>query len=317
MRRRYPDDHVPEVTPASLRIVHLFPDVLRFYGDGGNILTLVRRAAARSIETSVVQVPIGVARIPAADLVFIGGGQDREQVTVARELERLGSQLRDLLAGGAALLAVCGGYQNLGTSYGTPDGVDLVGPGILPVSTDARGDAPRLVGPLVAVISPDLPVIGGRSSETQRRANQGRRVDGLEPGWNRFLVGFENHGGRTTLEAGARAFATVEVGHGNNDLDRTEGVLMLPGEGGAGGLRIGTYLHGPLLPRNPHVADALIAFALGHGNGPIALDSLDDRLEWRAHTAARDRIRRAARRERRIPDWAHRAFDPIRALIGF
>src|SRR6476660_7636563 len=102
-----------------LRIVHLFPDVLRVYGDGGHVMTLVRRAEARSIATSVERVRVGDYRLPPADLLFIGGGQDREQETVARELERLGGQLVDLVADGAALLAVCGGYQNLGTQYRT------------------------------------------------------------------------------------------------------------------------------------------------------------------------------------------------------
>src|SRR6478735_8881436 len=95
---------------ANLRVVHLFPDVLRVYGDGANVMTIVERAHARSITTSVEQVAVGAQRIPPTDLVLIGGGQDREQETVARELERLGDQLIDLVAGGTALLAVCGGY---------------------------------------------------------------------------------------------------------------------------------------------------------------------------------------------------------------
>ena len=125
------------------------------------------------------------------------------------------------------------------------------------------------------------------------------------------LVGFENHGGRTLLAAGARPLATVELGHGNNDRDSTEGALLLPNEGGLRGLRIGTYLHGPLLPRNPHIADALIAAALGRGTGTMDLAPLDDRIEWAAHDAAVARLRRRASRDRRIPGWAHRAFDPI------
>jgi Predicted glutamine amidotransferase len=133
----------------------------------------------------------------------------------------------------------------------------------------------------------------------------------------RTVVGFENHGGRTVLDAGARPFAMVEIGHGNNDMDDTEGVLLLPGEGGLRGLRVGTYLHGPLLPRNPHIADALIAMALAHGGEPVELVPLDDRLEWSAHHAACARLRRSAREDRRIPGWAHRVVDPIRALIGY
>ncbi|HEV7604403.1 MAG TPA: hypothetical protein VGO15_05510 [Candidatus Limnocylindrales bacterium] len=279
-----------------LRIVHLFPDVLRFYGDGGNVGTLVGRAAARSIETEVVAVPVGASRIPPADLVLIGGGQDREQVTVARELERLGGQLTDLVADGTALIAVCGGYQNLGIRYRTSLGDELPCPGLLPISTDGTAGTRRLVGPVLAEVSPDLP-LGARGDRT--------------------VVGFENHGGRTMLEPGARPFATVEIGHGNNDLDGTEGVLALPGEGGLRGLRLGTYLHGPLLPRNPHLADALIAAALAHGGDAVELPPLEDELEWSAHDAACERLRRTERTERRIPGWAHRVVDPVRALIGY
>ena len=288
----------PGGRPAThrLRIVHLFPDLLRFYGDGGNVGTLVSRAEARSIATSVTQVPVGTGRIPPADLVLIGGGQDREQVTVARELERLGAQLIDQVAEGTALLAVCGGYQNLGVRYRTSLGEELPCPGLLPVSTDATGGRRRLVGPVVAQVSADL-----------------LTRDAAE----RSVVGFENHGGRTVLDPGARPFAMVEIGHGNNDMDETEGVLLLPGEGGLRGLRVGTYLHGPLLPRNPHIADALIALAVARGGEPVGLDPIDDRIEWSAHDAACARLRRTAREDRRIPGWAHRVIDPIRALIGY
>ena len=298
-------------TGRPLRIVHLFPDVLRFYGDGGNVGTLVGRAAARSIATDVVQVPVGASRIPPGDLVLIGGGQDREQVTVARELERLGDQLIELVAEGTALIAVCGGYQNLGIRYRTALGDELPCPGLLPVSTDATAGTRRLVGPVLAEVNPDL-VLGGRRAFTERPVHHG-----ADPASQRTVVGFENHGGRTTLEPGARPFATIEIGHGNNDLDATEGVLVLPGEGGLRGLRIGTYLHGPLLPRNPHLADALLAAALAHGAEPVELAPLEDRLEWTAHDAACARLRRSAREERRIPGWAHRLVDPIRALIGY
>jgi CobQ-like glutamine amidotransferase family enzyme len=287
------------IAAPSLRIVHLFPDVLRVYGDGGNAMALVRRAEARAIATSVDQVRVGAPRIPPADLVIIGGGQDREQETIARELERLGDQLIDLVATGTALLAVCGGYQNLGSAYRTSGGTELPCPGLLPVTTDGLGSGPRLVGPVLAKVATALPPIDA------------------DPAGHRTVVGFENHGGRTVLAAGARPLATVEIGHGNNDIDDTEGVLVLPGEGGLDGLRIGTYLHGPLLPRNPHIADALIACALAGGQGPVELAPLDDRLEWAAHDAARDRMRRTEREDRRIPGWAHRALDPIKALVGY
>ena len=302
------------MTRRDLRIVHLFPDVLRFYGDGGNVMTLVRRAEARSIAASVERVRVGADRLPPADLVFIGGGQDREQETVARELERLGDQLVNLVAEGAALLAVCGGYQSLGVRYLTSRAVELGGPGLFPISTDASGDHVRLVGPVVAKVSVELLSFDGAADRPVARpdASAGK---GHERGLTDTLVGFENHGGRTVLAAGARALASVE--HGNNDQDGTEGVLLLPNEGGLRGTRIGTYLHGPLLPRNPHVADALIAAALGRGMGAVGLAPLDDRIEWAAHDAAVARLRQRASRDRRIPGWAHRAFDPIGGLIGY
>jgi len=309
-RRRRVDRAVPMTAGRPLRIVHLFPDVLRFYGDGGNIGALVSRATARSIAPDVAQVPVGAVRIPPADLVLIGGGQDREQITVARELVRIGDQLTDLVAEGTALLAVCGGYQNLGIRYRTALGDELPCPGLLPVTTDATAGSRRLVGPVLAQVSGDLALQG-------RPAGPGDVTEELDPTLDRTVVGFENHGGRTTLEPGARPFATVEIGHGNNDLDATEGVLALPGEGGLRGLRIGTYLHGPLLPRNPHLADAIIAMALAHGDEPVALAPLEDRIAWSAHDAACERLRRTAREERRIPGWAHRVVDPVRALIGY
>jgi CobQ-like glutamine amidotransferase family enzyme len=297
-------------TTRRLRIVHLFPDLLRFYGDGGNVRTLVNRAAARSIETTVAEVPAGAPRIPPADLVFIGGGQDREQVTVARELERLGPQLIELVAEGTALLAVCGGYQNLGIRYRTSLGVELACPGLLPVSTDATGYPGRLVGPVVAWVDREFVSLG--------RHLKGRGVAaGTDHVAMETVIGFENHAGRTVLEAAARPFARLEIGHGNNDRDETEGVLRLPGEGGLSGLRIGTYLHGPLLPRNPHVADALIAAAVGRGRGPVELATLDDRLEWATHDAACARLRHSVRADRRIPRLVHRVVDPIRFLIGY
>lgn len=300
---------------AQLRIVHLFPDVLRFYGDGGNVMTLVDRAEARSISTSVVGVRVGAKRLPPADLILIGGGQDREQITVAGELEALGDQLRDLVAEGAALLAVCGGFQNLGTRYRTSLGEDLACPGIFPITTDGSGDGPRLVGPVVAEVSRDLVPV--RMIPEGMAGPTGDGGDRAGPDHHRTVVGFENHLGRTVLEIGARPFATVEIGFGNNGNDRTEGVLLLPGEGGLRGLRIGTYLHGPLLPRNPHVADALIAGGLARGGRPVELRPLDDQLEWVGHDRACARIRATARRDRLTPRWAHRALDPIRALIGY
>ena len=292
-----------------LRIVHLFPDVLRFYGDGGNIRSLVTRAEARGFETTVTRVNVGASMIPTADLFFIGGGQDREQVTAAREIERLGPSLRDQLTDGAALLAICGGYQNLGIAYRTAFGTELACPGLLPVRTDANGVGRRLVGNVLARLEPALVAVGASVAGAAPGAG--------ESNLGRTVVGFENHGGRTVLEPGARPLATIEIGHGNNGRDATEGVLLLPGDAGMGGLRIGTYLHGPLLPRNPHVADALVAAAIARGGPLTRLVPLDDRREMEAHRVGVDRMRRMAREDGRIPEWAHRMLDPVKALIGY
>jgi CobQ-like glutamine amidotransferase family enzyme len=310
-RRRHGDRRQIVRAIPELRIVHLFPDVLRVYGDGANVMTIVQRAEARSISTTVAHVMVGAKRIPPADLLLIGGGQDREQVTVARELERLGGQLIDLVAGGAALLAVCGGYQNLGVSYRTSQGEDLWCPGLLPLSTVGFEGKERLVGPVVARVRPGL--LGPSRPIPDAQLDDPSELP-TRPTPEGTVVGFENHGARSVLEAGASPFAIIEIGSGNNGRDRTEGVALLPGEGGLDGLRIGTYLHGPLLPRNPHIADALIAAALGRPNRPFELTPLDDRLEWAAHRQARARLRGTARRDSRVPGWVHRALDPLASL---
>ncbi len=260
------------------------------------------RSNARGIAVQVGEVRFGHRSIPPADLYLIGGGQDREQVTVASELSRLGAELSGRLEAGASLLAVCGGYQNLGRSIRTREST-IAGPGILPVVTDATGDAPRFVGP-ITVRSPTWIAFAGASSAA--RAGM--------PGASRTVVGFENHGGRTYLDATAEPFAWVDVGFGNNGEDGWEGVVV---RHSGGGLLIGTYLHGPMLPRNPHVADALIDAALRHAKVDVALEPLDDRLEWEAHETYLRRLRTQEHARRRIPRWARRYVDPVRGLIGF
>ena len=282
----------PASGPNAVRVVHLFPDLLNVYGDSGNVRTIVVRAEARGYEVELSAVRAGAAAVPPADVLLIGGGQDREQVAVARELERLGPSIRARIEDGASLLAVCGGYQGLGWSYQAVKGT-IDGPGILDVRTVAG--TRRLIGPVVAA---PLSASGAWTPD-------------------REVIGFENHAGRTLLGDGARAFATVEIGNGNNGDDRTEGYLALPGEGGLGGLRIGTYLHGPLLPRNPHIADALISVGLGRGGPPVPLAELDDREEWVAHDRFVMRCREHRSREDRVPDRISRIVDPIRSLIGF
>jgi CobQ-like glutamine amidotransferase family enzyme len=283
----------PPRGPDRLRVVHLFPDLLNVYGDAGNVRTIVVRAERRGITVDLRAVRAGAPTVPPADILLIGGGQDREQRAVARELERLGPAIRDRIADGSALLAVCGGYQNLGWAYRTSAGTTIEGPGILDIRTEAGPG--RLVGSVVAGLT-ELPT-----------AMRNRTT----------LVGFENHAGRTHLGPGARPLAIVEIGRGNDGVDGTEGILALPGDGGLPGLRIGTYLHGPLLPRNPHLADALIASGLARGGPNVELAPLDDRDEWRAHDRFVARIRARRDRDERLPPWLRKILDPARSLIGF
>jgi CobQ-like glutamine amidotransferase family enzyme len=236
---------------------HLYPDYLNIYADRGNIAVLERRAGWRGIDFEIV--PIGIAgTIPAdVDLLYIGGGQDREQALIAADLASRGAELSEALASGTALLAVCGGYQLLGRYYRDRSGRELPGAGVLPLRTEA-GDR-RMIGDIL--LDCDLPGAGRRT-----------------------LAGFENHGGRTYLESGAEALGRVVAGFGNNGEDGLEGCRY---EGA-----IGTYLHGPLLPRNPWLADWLIARALARRLGrPPELELLPDELERRAHEVAAGRAR--------------------------
>ncbi len=246
-----------------MRIVvgHLYPDYLNIYADRGNIAVLTARAAWRGHELEVRRVTVGEGLTPGEhDLLYIGGGQDREQALVARDLAAMAEEVRAAVTGGAALLAVCGGYQLLGRSYRDLHGLDLAGVGLFPLETVA-GER-RMIGDVLLECE-------------------------LEPGVRRTLAGFENHAGRTRLDAGAQPLGRVISGFGND------------GEGGWEGCRVGravgTYLHGPLLPRNPWFADWILAQALAHATGADAptLPPLSDDLETEAHAVS---ARRAAAR---------------------
>jgi CobQ-like glutamine amidotransferase family enzyme len=240
----------------ELRICHLYPDLLNLYGDRGNITTLVHRARWRGITASLIEARLGDRIDPrASDLYFIGGGEDRQQRLASPDLCRVkGGALRDAAASGAAVLAVCGGYQLLGHYYRPSDGSDLEGLGLLDLHTVHPGPgARRLIGNIVI-----------------RERTEGVR-----------LVGFENHGGRTHLGPHAAALGTVESGFGNNGEDRSEGAVT--------GTVYGTYLHGPLLPKNPWLADVLITHALRRHNTGVDLAPLPDVEEHLAAEAAAQR----------------------------
>jgi lipid II isoglutaminyl synthase (glutamine-hydrolysing) len=241
------------MTAASLRIMWLYPDHMNIYADRGNIAVLDRRCAWRGIGFSVTGVGPGEAIDPHAhDLLYIGGGQDRDQVLVARDLETKREAITSALEAGAAMLAVCGGYQLLGEFYELEDGERLPGLGLVDLRT-VREPGARLIGNVV--IESDL-------------------GDGPEQ-----IAGFENHGGRTYLGEEETPLGRVVSGFGNNGRDGAEGVRR--------GSLIGTYLHGPLLPKNTGLADRLIRWALERQTGqPPHLEPLDDQLEEAAHDSA-------------------------------
>lgn len=257
-------------------IAHLLPELLNLYGDRGNVLALAQRARWRGAEVTVVAIDEeDASQLSSADIVFIGGGPDRQQVAAARALVGLGSALDDALAGGAALIAVCGGYQSLGHWYRSPLVGELAGPAILDVRTDAPRGANRLVGGVVVDLEPGSPI---------RAAGAASAAAAGFAGQESTVVGFENHSGRTFLGPDAHSIGTVRRGHGNNGMDGGEGLLSLPGHDRRAGLRIGTYLHGPLLPRNPHLTDLILGSVLArHGVGELA--PLPDEAEWSAHAA--------------------------------
>jgi len=246
------------MTGMELRIGHLYGEEMNIYGDRGNIITLVRRAAWRGIDARVETIGPGEsAHLASYDLLFWGGGQDRDQALIFRDLvEKKAAPLRDAVSTGVVVLAVCGGYQLLGSYYVTADGQRIDGLGLLDLHTVP---GPRRNIGNVLVETTDL---------------------GLEP---RTLVGFENHSGRTYLGTGVRPLGRVQVGAGNNGQDLTEGV--------AEGNVFGTYLHGSLLPKNPHFADHLLERALRRKHPGLQLKALDDTVELAAHREMAARIR--------------------------
>jgi CobQ-like glutamine amidotransferase family enzyme len=233
----------------ELRVCALYPDLMNIYADRGNIAVLERRCAWRGIGFHLEGVGLGDALDPDAhDIFYLGGGQDRDQRLCAQDLfETKRDALHSAADRGAVVLAVCGGYQLLGSSYRLGD-EELPGVGLVDLRT-VREEGPRLIGNVAIEVE-------------------------LEAGAPRVLAGFENHGGRTHLGAGERPLGRVLRGHGNNGRDRQEGVWR--------GNVIGTYLHGPLLPKNAWFADWLIATATG-----AELEPLEDRLEDAAHESAR------------------------------
>ncbi len=295
----------------EVRIAHLYPEQLNLYGDKGNIITLTKRLEWRGIEYSVENIKIAEhnKKLSEFDLFFIGGGQDSQQFTVAKDLQIRRNEIQDLVEHDVPFLAVCGGYQLLGKSYQTSEGDEIEGLGILDVVTKAKPQEQnkkqdRLIGNVYAELLMDFNI------DTEIKT----------------LVGFENHSGRTyilnsnkqclskklpdarlarseeaeltsvnerlkdecnaadgTLWTGTKPFAKIVKGFGNNAEDEFEGAIYKN--------IIGTYVHGSLLPKNPHLADEIIWRTLSKMNHPYLkqfpkLEKLNDKLETAAHSMA-------------------------------
>ncbi|MQC18616.1 MAG: glutamine amidotransferase [Chloroflexi bacterium] len=246
---------------TAIRVVSLYDDVMNVYADRGNLLALQRRAAQRGIAVDAQHASLGDALPEIADLVLIGGGQDREQRRIADELAAHGPRLRAWAEEDVAMLAVCGGFQLFGRWYRDTSGVTLPGTAVFDVTTVAPGPGQaRSIGDIL--VESTLPGVGE-------------------------VVGFENHGGRTYLGPCAVPFARVRYGHGNNGTDGTEGAVYRSA--------IGTYLHGSVLPKNPRLLDWLLAAAVRHRTGAAPADTPPaDEIAERAHRAAAAVARRRA-----------------------
>ena len=242
-----------------VRVGHLYPEYLNIYADRGNIAVFARRAALRGHELEVTPISVGDDVRPGEhDLLYIGGGQDREQALIAPDLVGKGAAIKAAVEDGAALLAVCGGYQLLGRGSRGHHGDSMPGIGLFPHET----------------IAGERRMIGDVLLEAE-----------LVPGERRTIAGFENHAGRTRLDPGAEPLGRVVAGFGNDGESGDEGARV--------GRAVGTYLHGPLLPRNPWLADWLLSQALAHATGgePPVLGPLADRLENEAHAVSAQRAR--------------------------
>ncbi|MCD8024106.1 MAG: hypothetical protein LUE64_01060 [Candidatus Gastranaerophilales bacterium] len=248
----------------SVSIVHLYPDLLNIYGDLGNIITLVNRAKWRGIEVEVKNIK-ALDRMPSdfADIYFIGGGQDGQQIAASKELLKNKNFLMDAANDNAVFLGICGGYQLLGAYYQPFDADRLSGIGLLDIYTVAGKK--RFIGNVTGIFP--------KTETVPPALNNEFRSFNME---NKTVVGFENHSGLTYLKGETKPFLKVLKGNGNNGVDKTEGARLKN--------VFGTYLHGSILPKNPVFADYLLSLALKRKyKCEIPLESLDDSIENNAH----------------------------------
>lgn len=238
----------------EIHLGHLYPRSMNTYGDDGNIICLDKRCAWRNLKLIVHPLEVKTPIPKRIDIYFFGGGQDAAQANVSQDLlTKKAKRLQADVTAGIPLLAICGGYQLLGNAYHPFNQPVVPGVGIFPVETKASRD--RMIGDLVI------------------EAN--RRFD--FPAEHQTIVGFENHSGKTVIldHSQAKPLGRVQAGFGNNGEDQTEGCLIHNA--------IGCYLHGSLLPKNPHLADWILSKALARLETGLILAPLDDSLEWDAH----------------------------------
>ncbi|MGB8957004.1 MAG: hypothetical protein WCC10_16655 [Tumebacillaceae bacterium] len=230
----------------QLRIGHLYPDLLDLYSDRGNVIILEKRAAWRGLSVTVDQISLGhEPRLRDYDILLMGGGMDREQGIVASDLQKRRDNLADAVGTGTVVIGICGGYQLLGNYFETNGGQRIPGLGLLDIET--VGGKKRMVGNVVAEMEID-----------------GEKLP---------IIGYENHSGATVLGLNVQPMMKIVKGFGNDGTSGWEGVRQ--------GTIFGTYLHGPLLAKNPKLADYLITLALRRHDMSFTLDSLNDDLEAR------------------------------------
>lgn len=238
----------------ELNIVNMFPEVLNLYGDRGNIIVLQKRCEWREIKANIIEYNFNSDEniLKVADIILLGGASDREQGIMYNHLLNLRELLKNLIEDGVCLLAICGGYQLLGEAYIDANQNVIKGLGLLDFYTKSEGR--RLIGNIIIETTLDV--------------------------FPKTVVGYENHGGRTYHSY--QPFGKVIKGFGNNGKDGFEGLVYKN--------VIGTYLHGPLLPKNPHIADYLLKKALErkYGSDNLEFSNLDDTLEYMAHNKVKE-----------------------------
>lgn len=268
--------YVPSATRYTLTIGWLYPELMSTYGDRGNIIALQKRCEWRGINVEIKRLDIGFDHklLATCNLLFMGGAQDQQQKIVAEDLQKKSEALRKTIDNGIPGLYICGAYQFLGKYYKDSDGTIIKGLGILDLYTENPGaNHPRLIGNAAIEASGLWQVARSNNSSIN-----------YVPRTTCHLVGFENHGGRTYLGKNIKPLGKVIKGFGNNGIDKTEGAIYKNS--------FGSYLHGPILPKNPSFADLLIKLALEKKYGsPINLSPLDDSLEIQARKSIAKRLK--------------------------